>query len=98
MKMVLLPAMQAYVRIENDGDNMTLVDNGQVVLTVEYDYENNAYLAERCSSIEEHKSVLEWFLDEACQFSLRQWGGSTIRAQWFRWENIADWCDAALAR
>lgn len=96
MKMVLLPAMQAYVRIENDGDNMTLVDNGQVVLTVEYDYENNAYYAERCSAIEEHKSVLEWFLDEVCHFSLRQWHGG--RADWFRWENIADWCDAALAR
>ena len=98
MKTILMPAMQAYVRIDNGGDNLTLVDNGQVALTLEYDYENNAYCAERCAPIEEHKSVLEWFLDEVCHYSLRQWGGSAVRGGWFRWEDIADWCDAALAR
>ena len=88
--------MQAYIRIDNDGDELTLVDNGQVALTCKRDWDNNAYLVERCSSIAAHKEPFDWFLERVCGFSLRQWGDWETRVERFRVDDIEDWCDAVL--
>lgn len=91
-KIVFLPELQAYVRVDW-GCIFTLVDNGQVVLTMKYDLDYDGYLMTRHANIGEHKDVLNWFFSEVCGFSLRQLAGRDNVL--LDWRPIDSWLDSA---